>query len=225
MMGAEDLRRFFVLASALILSSCAVAWPPLKPAESKPVPSPVEGEFSVVTQADHPVGDLIPVYVAVANGSDEGRAVHPSQVFALNEYGQRIAPVPPQEAARQAGGAGMLKAAMASAATGGAALGALSAATGALAGLAAGGVAPGAAIGGAIGVTQGALWSAPMGQGRAQSEANSRIQALALGDTEVRKDFTVSGYVFFPKGSYKDVEMLVVNTESGSTETVTVPWH
>ena len=37
-MGAEDLRRFFVLASALILSSCAVAWPPLKPAESKPVP-------------------------------------------------------------------------------------------------------------------------------------------------------------------------------------------
>ncbi len=53
-------------------------------------------------------------------------------------------------------------------------------------------------------------------KGVAQSEANSQIQALALGDTEVRKDFTVSGYVFFPKGSFKDVEMLVVNTKSGS---------
>jgi len=41
----------------------------------------------------------------------------------------------------------------------------------------------------------------------------------------VRKDFTVSGYIFFPKGSYKDLEMLVVNNETGSTETVTVPWH
>ena len=132
---------------------------------------------------------------------------------------------PAMEAARQAGGTGKLKAAIASGATGGAAFGALSAAAGALAGLAVGGVGPGAAMGGALGTTQGALWSAPLGQAEAQNQANTQIQALALGDTEVRKDFTVSGYVFFPKGSYKDLQMLVVNNETGSTETVTVPWH
>lgn len=225
MVASKHLRRYFFIAVALLLSSCAVAWPPLEPAERKPVPTPIDGQFSVVTQAEHPVGDLIPVYVAVANGTDEKRTVHPSQVFALDEYGARIAPVPAMEAARQAGGTGRLKAAIASAATGGAALGALSAAAGALAGLAIGGVGPGAAVGGAVGVTQGALWSAPMGQGDAQYQANTQIQALALGDSEVRKDFTVSGYVFFPKGSYKDLQMLVVNNETGSTETVTVPWH
>lgn len=222
-MRAERLGKWLLLA-ALVLSSCAVASAPLK-TEPKAVPKPIDGQLSVVTQSDKPVGDLIPVYVAVANGTDEGRTIHPSQVFALNEYGERIAPVPPIEAARQAGGAGKLKAAVESGAVGGAAEGAVGAAVGALAGLAAGGVAPGAAIGGAVGVAQGALWSAPMGQGEAQNQANAQIQGLALNDTEVRKDFTVSGYVFFPKGSYKDLEMLVVNNETGATETVTIPWH
>ena len=64
-----------------------------------------------------------------------------------------------------------------------------------------------------------------MGQAEAQNQANAQIQGVTLADTEVRKDFTVSGYVFFPKGSYSDLEMLVVNTETGATETVKVPWH
>jgi hypothetical protein len=223
-MGAEHLRKCVLAAAALILSSCGVAWAPLK-TEPKVAPKPIDGQLSLVTQAEQPVAGMIPVYLAIANGTDEGRTVHPSQVFALDDRGQRIAPVPPVEAARRAGGAGKLKAALASAATGGAALGALGAATGALAGLALGGVAPGAAVGGAVGVAQGALWSAPMGQGEAQNQANAQIQALALNDTEVRKDFTISGYVFFPKGSYTNLEMLVVNNETGSTETIDVPWH
>ena len=223
-MGAHDLRKWSLLIVALVLSACGIAWPPLKETP-KVVPTPIDGEFSVVTQAEHPVGDLIPVYVSIANGTDEGRTVHPSQVFALNEYGQRVAPVPATEAARQAGNAGALKAALASSAAGGAAEGAFGAAVGALAGLALGGVGPGAAVGGAVGAAQGALWSAPMGQAQAQGQANAQIQGLALGDSEVRKDFTISGYVFFPKGAYKNVEMLVVNNETGSTETVTLPWH
>lgn len=223
-MGAGRLHKSFFVAAALTLSACAIAWPPMKETP-KFVPTPIDGEFTVINQADHPVGDVIPVYVSVANGTDEGRTVHPSQVFALNEYGQRIAPIPPTEAARQAGNTGALKAALASSAVGGAAEGALGAAAGALAGLALGGVGAGAAVGGAIGTTQGALWSAPLGQAQAQNQANAQIQGLALGDSEVRKDFTISGYVFFPKGSYKNLEMLVVNNETGSTETVTLPWH
>jgi len=224
MMRAEHLRQCLSIAAVLILSSCAIAPAPLE-TKAKVVPTPIDGQISVVTRAEEPVGNLIPVYVAVANGTDEGRAIHPSQVFALNQYGERIAPVPAIEAARQAGGANKLKAAVESGAVGGAAEGAVGAAAGALAGLAAGGVGPGAAIGGAVGVTQGALWSAPMGQAEAQNQANAQIQGVTLADTEVRKDFTVSGYVFFPKGSYSDLEMLVVNTETGATETVKVPWH
>ncbi len=224
MMGTQDLHKWLCLGAVLTLSSCGIAWPPMKETP-KIVPTPIDGEFTVINQADRPVGDVIPVYVSVANGTDEGRTVHPSQVFAMNEYGQRIAPIPPTEAARQAGNTGALKAALASSAVGGAAEGALGAAVGSLAGLALGGVGAGAAVGGAVGAAQGALWSAPMGQAQAQNQANAQIQGLALGDSEVRKDFTISGYVFFPKGSYKNLEMLVVNNETGSTETVTLPWH
>jgi hypothetical protein len=224
MMRVVSLRTRLLAAAALLLSSCAIAWAPLK-TEPKVAPKPIDGEVSMVTQAEAPVAGMIPVYVAVANGTDEGRTIHPSQVFALDQFGQRIAPVPPIEAARRAGGAGKLKAALASGAVGGAAEGALGAALGALVGLATGGVGAGAAVGGAVGATQGALWSAPMGQGEAQNQANAQIQGLALNDTDVRKDFTVSGYVFFPQGSYTNLEMLVVNSESGSTETLKVPWH
>jgi hypothetical protein len=224
MMVAKDLPKHLLLTAVLALSACAVASAPLE-SQRKVVPTPMNGEVSVVSESAKPVAGLIPVYVAVANGSDESRTVNPSQVFALDQNGERTAPIPPVEAAREAGGANKLKAAVESGAVGGAAEGALGAAVGALAGLAVGGVGPGAAIGGAVGVTQGALWSAPMGQAEAQNQAYAQIQGLALNDSEVHKDFTVSGYVFFPKGSYTDLEMLMVNNETGATETVKVPWH
>jgi hypothetical protein len=47
------------------------------------------------------VGDVQPVYVSIANGTNVPRAVVPSQIFALDEQGQRIAPLPPGEAARE----------------------------------------------------------------------------------------------------------------------------
>jgi hypothetical protein len=223
-MHADRWSRFLLPIVTVAFCACAVAPAPLK-TQSRVVPTPMAGEVSVATESEKPVGGLIPVYVAVANGSDESRTVNPSQVFALNQYGERIAPIPAGEAAREAGGANKLKAAVESAAAGGAAEGALGAAVGSLAGLALGHVAPAAAVGGAIGVGQGALWSAPLGQSEAQHQADAQIQSLALNDSEVRKDFTVSGYVFFPKGSYTDVEMLMVNNETGATETLKVPWR
>src|SRR5208282_1317904 len=49
------------------------------------------------------------------------------------------------------------------------------------------------------------------------------IEALSLKPEEVRKNFTVSGYVFFPKGQYNQVEMLLVDRETGDTEVVREP--
>lgn len=44
------------------------------------------------------------------------------------------------------------------------------------------------------------------------------MTALALSAQNVRRDFIVSCYVFFPKGDYKRIQMLLVDDESGNTE-------
>jgi len=42
---------------------------------------------------------------------------------------------------------------------------------------------------------------------------------------EVNRNFTVSGYVFFPKGNYREVEMVLVNRETGDTQSIREPWR
>ncbi len=86
------------------------------------------------------------------------------------------------------------------------------------------GAANGAAVGGAIGGGQGLIGGAGRGQGRADQQANQQMGALALPSTEVRHDFTVSGYVFFPKGDYKQLQVLLVDGETGDTEVIDRPW-
>ncbi|MGA9307178.1 MAG: hypothetical protein WBW31_17370, partial [Candidatus Sulfotelmatobacter sp.] len=66
---------------------------------------------------------------------------------------------------------------------------------------------------------------AEKGQSLADDQANKQIGAVALKPDEARKDFTVSGYVFFPKGQYKRVEMLLVDRNTGDTELVRRPWQ
>ena len=104
------------------------------------------------------VGDVVPVYVSVASGNDVPHAVVPTQVFAVNDSGQHIAPLEPAEAARQAGSAKELSSAVQSAAISGAGGAGLGAATGAVAGVAGnagdlsfGSVGAGALIGAAFG--------------------------------------------------------------------------
>jgi hypothetical protein len=63
------------------------------------------------------------------------------------------------------------------------------------------------------------------GQARANQQANQQIGALALQPEEVRHNFTVSGYVFFPKGEYSQIEMLLVDRETGATQIVREPWR
>jgi len=218
------IRRPALLGAALVMAGCGVASAPIKNTPQV-VASPVHGEVLVTSKQADTVGDITPVYVSIANGTDTARAVVPSQVFALNQDGERIAPLPPSEAARQAGGIGELKAALASAAVSGITGGALGAAAGAVAGAFSGGAAQAAGLGGAVGGGYGAFTGAPAGQQAARHQAEQQLTALALRPGEVHKDFTVSGYVFFPKGDYKGLELLLVNSESGDTEVVKTPWH
>jgi hypothetical protein len=214
----------------LAMSACGIASAPLKDTP-RIVATPQPGQLNVTTQPSPPIGDVLPVYVSVANGSDVPRSIVPSQIFALNDSGARVAPLPPGEAARQAGGAGELKAALTSAAVGGVGEGALGAGMGAIVGSvvnsAAGfhGAGSGAIIGGALGGGSGIVHGVERGASKADQQANQQLQALALQGGEVRHDFTISGYVFFPKGSYQEVEFLLVNQETGDTEVMREPWR
>jgi hypothetical protein len=213
-----------MLAFAFCLAGCGIASPPIKNTPQV-VATPQTGQLTTSIQAAPAVGDVVPVYVSVANGTDEPRALVPSQVFAINDSGARVAPLPPKEAARQAGGAGELKAALTSAAVSGVAGGAVGAGMGAIAGAGWGGAGPGALIGTAIGAGTGMFRGAERGQSKADQQANEQIGGLALQPEEVRRNFTVSGYVFFPKGSYHEIEMILVNRETGDTQSIRESWR
>lgn len=179
------------------------------------------------------VGEVTPVYVSVANGTEASRSIVPSQVFALNDAGERVAPLAPGEAARQAGSAKELEGAVKSATIsgiGGAALGAAGGAIAGAAGVTGGGwgfgsPGAGALFGTGFGGAWGAFSGAERGQSKADQQANQQIEAVSLKPEEVHKNFTVSGYVFFPKGQYSQVEMLLVDRETGDTQVVREPWH
>ena len=220
------------LAIAIAISGCAVAPAPIAHTPNV-VATPEQGRVAISVAAAPTVGEVTPVYVSVANGTDDTRAVVPSQVFALNDSGERVAPLPPGEAARQAGSAKELEGAVKSGAVSGVGGAALGAAAGAIAGTAGrsagwfgfGSPGAGALVGTAFGGAYGVFSGAEKGQSKADQQANQQIEALSLKPEEVRKDFTVSGYVFFPKGQYDQVEMLLVDRETGDTQIVREPWH
>ncbi|HVN30230.1 MAG TPA: hypothetical protein VMT64_17145 [Candidatus Binataceae bacterium] len=209
--------------AALAISSCAVGGAPIKQT-SQVVATPVQGELSVGLDKKPSVGDVTPVNVSIANGTDITRSVIPSQIFAINDSGQRVAPLPPGEAARQAGNASELDAAIASGVVSGAAGGIIGTGLGAAVGALTDGGGTGALIGAATGTGWGAFEGASRGQGRAHEQTDAQLNSLALHQEDVAHNFTVSGYVFFPKGDYQQIQVLMINRETGDTEEITRPW-
>jgi len=207
---------------ALTTNGCAIAPAPLKNTPHI-VATPANGQLTVSSEPSKPIGDVLPIYLSIANGTDSPRAIVPSQIFALNDAGSRIAPLPPAEAARQAGGAGELRAGLLSAGASGLVEGAIGAGIGAIAGSFIHSGVTGAALGGAIGGGSGAIQGATSGPAKADAQASTQLTALALPAQDVRRDFTVSGYVFFPKGDYKRIQMLLVDDETGDTEVINQP--
>jgi hypothetical protein len=225
-------RKALLIACLIAIGGCAVAPAPIAYTPNV-VATPQPGQLVISMQAAQTVGEVVPVYVSIANGTDDTRTVVPSQVFALNSVGERIAPLPPGEAARQAGSAKELQAAMQSGTISGVGGAAVGAAAGAIAGSAGnsdsglGFNSPGA--GALVGTGFGGAWGifsgVERGQTKADMQANQQIDALALKPEDVRQNFAVSGYVFFPKGNYHQVEMVLVDRETGATQTIREPWH
>ena len=184
----KRIRTRLAVAAAIAISGCAVAPPPIAHTPNV-VATPEQGQLAVSVAAAPTVGEVTPVYVSIANGTDAPRSVVPSQVFALNDAGERVAPLPPGEAARQAGSAKELEGAVKSAAVSGVAGAAVGAAAGAIAGAAGraggwgfGSPGAGALIGTAFGGGWGIFSGAERGQSKADQQAN-RADPSGLAQT------------------------------------------
>src|SRR5712692_3984239 len=75
--------------AALLIVGCAAKGPIANPSQA--VATPLRGQLNVSAQAGKPVGTVTPVYVSIANGTETSRTLVPSQIFALDDSGNRIA--------------------------------------------------------------------------------------------------------------------------------------
>jgi hypothetical protein len=91
----------------LILNGCsangAVNTPSPLPI-AKVAATPIQGKTSIVAVPANPVGNLQPVYISIANGTDSPMLESSGEIFALGADGNRVPALPPEEAAHQAGG-------------------------------------------------------------------------------------------------------------------------
>jgi hypothetical protein len=214
------------------LGGCATTWNPI-PITPRVALTPTKGDVTMQALPGEPIGGVVPVDVSIANGTDEPYLVEPDQIFAINEQGQRIMPVTSSEAIQQAGSANSLKAGLTGAAKNAAIGAVVGAATGAAIGAAVGtivlspaqGALVGAAIGGSVGAAGGGVYGGAQGQAAAHHDAETQISALSLQTREAHPNYSVNGYVFFPKGEYTSIQMTLLNEETHQTDTRTSSWQ
>jgi len=214
------------------LGGCATTWNPI-PITPRVALTPTKGDVTMQALPGAPIGRIVPVDVSIANGTDEPYLVEPDQIFAINEQGQRIMPVTSSEAIQEAGSANSLKAGLTGAAKNAAIGAVVGAATGAAIGAAVGtivlspaqGALVGAAIGGSVGAAGGGVYGGAQGQAAAHHDAETQISALSLQTREAHPNYSVNGYVFFPKGEYTSIQMTLLNEETHETDTRTSSWQ
>jgi hypothetical protein len=196
------------LVGLVALAACAGRAPEIH------LPAPEPGALRVRAAAASGLGSVQPIAVAVTNGRPRPVRIDPRQVFALAATGERVPPLPPGDAARHAGGRvpGALKGGAVGAATGGA-LGALG---GVIAGAIQGGIGMAAAIGSAVGAGVGAVTGAIGGARDGGGERVAAFQERALPASALATGMSATGYVYYPAGTYREVELITVEEGSGS---------
>ncbi len=219
------------LLIGLGISGCATTWRPIADTPRVAL-TPSKGEITMAARPGKPIGDLVPVDVGVANGTDEPYRIEPDQVFAINEQGQRIMPIPADQAIVVAGNANALKAGLVGAGKSALVGGLAGAASGAAIGAAVGmilaspaqGALIGAAMGGSVGAAGGGIFGGLQGQAAAHHDAENQISSLSLQPRDANPNYSVNGYVFFPKGTYTSVQMNLLNEETHQSETRSSSW-
>jgi hypothetical protein len=183
-----------------------------------PVPPAADDRVRVAARLADPVRDVQPVAVAVTNGRRETLHLDPRQLFAVTPAGDRIAPLPPGEAARRAGGERLPGAVRAGArgAVGGSLLGALGGAiSGAIQGGISAAVAAGAAVGAALGAITGVIGGA---HGGAPDVAGFSERALPGGP--LPSGTSVTGFAYYPAGTYDSLELVLPGDATPTVERI-----
>jgi hypothetical protein len=189
------------------------------------VATPLKGRATILGVPTKPVGNIQPVYVSIANGTDEPLVQSQGEIFVKGDDGNRVPAVPLPEATEQAGGAAGLVSSVGTAAAYGIPAATTTAAAGAASGAAFSGgswagALQGSAIGAGVGLITGAasgIWTA---HAAAEQRAQEQIQTLTLKAGTVPPNGTASGYVFYPRGKYRQIEAILGNTETQSSVTV-----
>src|SRR5262245_49065286 len=179
----------FLLVGVAALAGCAATRPDLV------APAPENGRVTVRAVAAERTGDVQPVAVAITNGRSAPLRLDPHQVFAHGAAG-RIAPLPPAEAARRAGG-GSAPAALESGVKGAAAGGILGTIGGAISGAIQGGIGSAIGAGAAVGAALGAITGTVAGA-RNPSAHVAEFESRALPATTLASGFSATGYVYYP---------------------------
>lgn len=171
--------------------------------------------------AADPLDPVQPVAVAVTNGRSESIHVDARQAFAIGASGDRIAPLPPAEAARLAKGRG-LPGSLGGAGKGAVTGGVLGAIGGAIAGAIQGGIGTAVGAGAAVGVALGAITGALGGGGEPPADV-AGFTERALPSLDLAPGLSATGYVYFPEGSYATLELLPTELPSGRVMPERVP--
>jgi len=192
----------------MVVSGCAARHqaPPLA------VPDIETGKAGVRAIAAESLGPVRPVAIAVTNGLGGSIRVDDRQVYAIGASGERIAPLPPGEAARLAKGRG-LPGSLGGAGKGAVTGGVLGAVGGAISGAIQGGIGAAVAAGAAVGVALGAITGA-IGGGQPPPDVTGFAER-GLPSGSLAPGLSSAGYVYYPEGSYETVELLLTEDPSG----------
>lgn len=212
-----------VLASLALAAGCA-----RKPvtAPRAVVPETVSSEVRVVASEGKNFGSMVALGVGISNGDTTTYVAFAERIYAVDEAGNRIAPLSVEEAARQAGGVTALRAGLEGAGAGALLAGLLGAIPGAILGAAQGGAegaAKGAAIGGGIGVAVGAIGGYHESKSKTEQEIIDQLHGLYFGEREVKPGLPVSGFVFYPAGKYVGVRAVLVDPTTNGVREVAGP--
>lgn len=206
-----------MLIAAALLAGCAARHLP----PELPIPPPEPGKLSVRATAPRPIGPAQPVAVAVTNGRDDPLRLDPQQIFASSDSAERVLPLAPAEAAplaRGHGAPGAVRGGAVGALTGGL----LGAVAGAISGAIQGGIGAAVAVGSAVGAAVGAIGGV-IGGSREPAPEVAAFEERARNSATLAQGFSATGYVYYPAGSYRSLEMLLVDERSGAVIRERVP--
>jgi hypothetical protein len=209
------VRASLVALAAAALAGCASRSGPAV------APAPEPGHVAIVARAAERTGAVQAISIAITNGREHPVQLDARQAFAVPTTGGRVAPLPPAEAARLAGGLrvpGAVRGGVVGAATGGA-FGALG---GVISGAIQGGIGTAAAVGSAVGAAIGAITGTISGARGPQPDV-SGFTERALPSTSLAPESSATGYVYYPAGTYGSLEVLLRDERSDVVLRETVP--